>query len=148
FARRAFDLFPHQLIGDFQGARASRTLDVGRHGRRPLPLNVVRKCSLCGVFRKRSTMELDSGPYSGGRVVATKRVPAGRRVQLHRACSKLGWGSRTQAVAWIRGGTVRVDGLVVTDPLTWVDLDRQHIPRVDVGGAEASGPTQTTLAGR
>jgi len=32
-------------------------------------------------------------------------------------------------VAWIRGGAVRVDGRVVTDPLTWVDLDRQHITR-------------------
>jgi 23S rRNA pseudouridine2605 synthase len=53
----------------------------------------------------------------------------GRRVQLHRALSKLGWGSRTQAVDWIRSGEVRVDGRVVTDPLTWVDLDRQHITR-------------------
>jgi 23S rRNA pseudouridine2605 synthase len=53
----------------------------------------------------------------------------GRRVQLHRAMSKLGWGSRTQACEWIRSGSVRVDGRVVTDPLTWVDLDRQHITR-------------------
>jgi 23S rRNA pseudouridine2605 synthase len=52
-------------------------------------------------------------------------------VQLHRACSKLGWGSRTQAVAWIRGGNICVDGRVVTDPLTWVDLDRQCITRTD-----------------
>ena len=53
----------------------------------------------------------------------------GRRVQLHRALSKLGWGSRTQAWEWIRGGEVRVDGRIVTDPLTWVDLDRQVITR-------------------
>jgi 23S rRNA pseudouridine2605 synthase len=50
-------------------------------------------------------------------------------VQLHRALSKLGWGSRTQAWSWIRAGEVRVDGEVVTDPLTWIDLDRQHITR-------------------
>ena len=28
---------------------------------------------------------------------------------------------------WIRVGKVRVDGRVVTDPLTWVDLDRQQV---------------------
>jgi 23S rRNA pseudouridine2605 synthase len=50
-----------------------------------------------------------------------------RRVQLHRALSKLGWGSRTQAREWIRAGQVCVDGRVVTDPLTWVDLDTQTI---------------------
>jgi 23S rRNA pseudouridine2605 synthase len=55
----------------------------------------------------------------------------GRRVQLHRAISKLGWGSRKQAWDWIRAGAVHVDGAVVTDPLTWVDLDRQHITRRD-----------------
>ncbi|MBL8796640.1 MAG: rRNA pseudouridine synthase [Planctomycetia bacterium] len=54
---------------------------------------------------------------------------AGRRVQLHRALSKLGWGSRTLAWDWIRAGQVRVDGQVVTDPLTWIDLDRQHVSR-------------------
>jgi 23S rRNA pseudouridine2605 synthase len=53
----------------------------------------------------------------------------GRRVQLHRALSKLGWGSRTQARNWIRAGEVCVDGRTVTDPLTWVDLDRQQITR-------------------
>jgi 23S rRNA pseudouridine2605 synthase len=59
--------------------------------------------------------------------VFNRRGPSGRRVQLHRALSKLGWGSRTQAWEWIRAGAVRVDGRVVTDPLTWVDLDRQHV---------------------
>jgi 23S rRNA pseudouridine2605 synthase len=61
--------------------------------------------------------------------VAAKRDPAGRRVQLHRALSKLGWGSRTQAWDWVRAGRVRVDGRVVTDPLAWVDLARQRISR-------------------
>ena len=45
----------------------------------------------------------------------------GRRVQLHRAVSKLGLGSRSQAWHWIRAGDVCVDGHVVTDPLTWVE---------------------------
>jgi pseudouridine synthase len=45
-----------------------------------------------------------------------------RRVQLHRALSKLGLGSRGQAWGWIVAGRVRVDGRVVRDPLTWVDL--------------------------
>src|SRR5437868_1504572 len=53
----------------------------------------------------------------------------GRRVQLHRALSKLGWGSRKQAWGWIQAGEVRVDGRVETDPLTWVDLERQQIAR-------------------
>jgi 23S rRNA pseudouridine2605 synthase len=68
------------------------------------------------------------------------RQEPGRRVQLHRALSKLGLGSRTQAWDWIRAGQVCVDGLVVIDPLTWVDLERQRIthqglapaPRVDL----------------
>jgi 23S rRNA pseudouridine2605 synthase len=38
-------------------------------------------------------------------------------------------GSRGQAWSWIRAGEVQVDGQVVTDPLTWIDLDRQHITR-------------------
>lgn len=55
--------------------------------------------------------------------------PPGRRVQLHRALSKLGWGSRTQAWAWVRAGEVCVDGRVETDPLAWVDLDHQRVTR-------------------
>jgi len=54
---------------------------------------------------------------------------SGRRVQLHRALSKLGWGSRGQAWGWICAGEVCVDGRVVRDPLTWVDLDCQRISR-------------------
>jgi pseudouridine synthase len=67
----------------------------------------------------------------------------GQRVQLHRALAKLGWGSRTQAWAWIRAGEVCVEGRVVTDPLTWVDLDRQRITR---GGREAAHAPPVTLA--
>jgi 23S rRNA pseudouridine2605 synthase len=66
-----------------------------------------------------------------------------KRVQLHRALSKLGWCSRTQAWDWIKAGLVRVDGRVVTDPLTWVDLGRQHITR---GGEAAVPVAPLTLA--
>jgi pseudouridine synthase len=59
-------------------------------------------------------------------------------VQLHRALSKLGWGSRAQAWAWIRAGEVEVDGRVVTEPLTWVDLDRQRITRRGTAAAVAA----------
>jgi len=62
-------------------------------------------------------------------IVKGKRRDPGRRVQLHRALSKLGLGSRTEAWDWIRAGQVAVDGRVVTDPLTWIDLDRQQITR-------------------
>jgi 23S rRNA pseudouridine2605 synthase len=66
-----------------------------------------------------------------------------RRVQLHRALSKLGLGSRTQAWDWIRAGEVRVDGRVVTNPLTWVDLDRQAVTRA---GEPPAAVTPLTLA--
>jgi 23S rRNA pseudouridine2605 synthase len=79
----------------------------------------------------------------GGANVAKGRGPTGQRVQLHRALSKLGWGSRTQAWEWIRAGEVCVDGHVVTDPLTWVDIDRQQITR---SGAEAPAAPRLVLA--
>jgi 23S rRNA pseudouridine2605 synthase len=52
-------------------------------------------------------------------------------VQLHRALSKLGWCSRTEARDRIRAGEIRVDGRVVTDPLTWVDLASQRVSRME-----------------
>ena len=70
------------------------------------------------------------------------QVP-GQRVQLHRALSKLGLGSRTQAWDWIQAGRVAVDGRVVTDPLTWVDLQRQAITR---DGLAATPRQHLTLA--
>ncbi len=69
--------------------------------------------------------------------------PPGRRVQLHRALSKLGWGSRAQAWDWIAAGEVCVDGRRVTDPLTWVDLDRQRITR---SGEAPPAAARVTLA--
>lgn len=71
-----------------------------------------------------------------------KKQP-GQRVQLHRALSKLGWGSRTLAWEWIRAGKVRVDGHIVTDPLTWIDLEQQKITQL----GQAAGPAaRLTLA--
>jgi 23S rRNA pseudouridine2605 synthase len=64
-----------------------------------------------------------------GGIVAGNGDRTGRRVQLHRAVSKLGWGSRKQAWGWIVAGEVCVDGRVVTDPLTWVDIRRQCLTR-------------------
>lgn len=55
----------------------------------------------------------------------------GQRLQLHRAISKIGWGSRTVAWEWIRAGKVRVNGRVVIDPLTWVDLERDEVTCAD-----------------
>jgi 23S rRNA pseudouridine2605 synthase len=77
------------------------------------------------------------------RVVPERRGETGRRVQLHRALSKLGWGSRTQAWNWIREGEVAVDGRVVTEPLTWVDLERQQ---VTLGGRASAKPERVVLA--
>ena len=51
----------------------------------------------------------------------------GRRVQLHRAISKLGWGSRGEGQRWISEGRVRVDGRVCTDPFTWIDLETARV---------------------
>jgi 23S rRNA pseudouridine2605 synthase len=64
-------------------------------------------------------------------------------VQLHRALSKLGLASRTEAWDWVRAGQVYVDGRVVTDPLTWVDLGRQ---RIATAGAAAVPPPPVVLA--
>src|SRR5688500_593666 len=71
--------------------------------------------------------------------------PPGRRAQLHRAVSKLGLGSRGQAWGWIVAGQIEVDGRVVTDPLSWVDLGLQKITRR--GEADAPPPREAvTLA--
>jgi 23S rRNA pseudouridine2605 synthase len=75
--------------------------------------------------------------------VTKKRLQPGRRVQLHRALSKLGWGSRTLAWDWIRAGEICIDGRVITDPLTWVDLNRQQVSRL---GVAAVVPHSLTIA--
>jgi 23S rRNA pseudouridine2605 synthase len=75
--------------------------------------------------------------------VSNKRGESGRRVQLHRALSKLGCGSRTQAWQWIEAGEVRVDGRIERNPLAWVDLGRQ---RITCKNREAVGSQPFTLA--
>ncbi len=75
--------------------------------------------------------------------MAKQKPTSGRRVQLHRAVSKLGWGSRTQAWDWVRAGKVCVDGRVVFNPLAWVDLDRQQLT---CAGQEAARMAPLTLA--
>jgi ribosomal 50S subunit-recycling heat shock protein len=50
------------------------------------------------------------------------RHGAGRRVQLHRALSKLGLCSRSVAWQAIKQGRVQVNGETVHDPLLWVDV--------------------------
>ncbi|MBW9056613.1 pseudouridine synthase [Rhizobium mesosinicum] len=49
-------------------------------------------------------------------------APAGKRVTLPRALSKLGYCSRTQAERLIAEGRVAVGDRIVTDPSAWVDL--------------------------
>lgn len=71
------------------------------------------------------------------------KVRPGQRVQLHRAMSKLGIGSRTQAWNWIQAGEVRVDGQIETDPLAWVDLNRQRITH---RGDQTAAPAKVVVA--
>src|SRR4051795_12754134 len=46
---------------------------------------------------------------------------------LERVLSKAGLGSRTEARGWIGAGGVSVNGRVVQDPDTWVDLERDRV---------------------
>jgi 23S rRNA pseudouridine2605 synthase len=62
---------------------------------------------------------------------------------LHRALSKLGLASRTVAWERIQAGEVRVDGRVVLDPLTWIDLDRQ---KVEWARQPTASPPRVVLA--
>ena len=48
-------------------------------------------------------------------------------VQLERALSKLGIASRTVAREWIRAARVSVNGVVRTEPLFQVHIDRSKI---------------------
>jgi 23S rRNA pseudouridine2605 synthase len=49
---------------------------------------------------------------------------------LERVLSKAGAGSRVDARGWIRAGRVKVNGQVVRDPDTWIDMQRDRV-RVD-----------------
>lgn len=46
---------------------------------------------------------------------------------LERVLSKAGAGSRVDARRWIRAGRVKVNGQVVRDPDTWVDMKRDRV---------------------
>jgi pseudouridine synthase len=46
---------------------------------------------------------------------------------LDRVISKAGAGSRTDARKWVTAGKVKVNGRVVKDPDTWVDLERDRV---------------------
>ena len=58
-----------------------------------------------------------------------RKPPPGNRPlkTLERVLSKAGAGSRTEARAWIAKGRVRVNGRVINDPDTWVDLERDKV---------------------
>jgi 23S rRNA pseudouridine2605 synthase len=57
-----------------------------------------------------------------------KPPPGNRPLKtLERVLSKAGAGSRTEARGWIAKGRVRVNGRVVTDADTWVDLERDRV---------------------
>ena len=58
-----------------------------------------------------------------------RKPPPGNRPlkTLERVLSKAGAGSRTEARAWIAKGRVRVNGRVVTNADTWVDLERDRV---------------------
>jgi 23S rRNA pseudouridine2605 synthase len=57
------------------------------------------------------------------------KLPPGKRPlkTLERVLSKAGVGSRTEAREWIAARRVRVNGRVITDPDTWVDLKRDRV---------------------
>jgi 23S rRNA pseudouridine2605 synthase len=62
-------------------------------------------------------------------VKTVRKPPPGNRPlkTLERVLSKAGAGSRTEARSWIAKGRVRVNGRIVTDPDTWVDLERDKV---------------------
>jgi 23S rRNA pseudouridine2605 synthase len=62
--------------------------------------------------------------------------------ELARALSKLGVCSRSQAVAWIEGRRVRVNGVLRHDPRGPVDLERD---RIEVDGQPVRGAARVYL---
>ena len=57
------------------------------------------------------------------------KPPAGSRPlkTLERVLSKAGLGSRTEARKWVAAGRVKINGRIVKDPDTWVDLERDQV---------------------
>jgi 23S rRNA pseudouridine2605 synthase len=66
----------------------------------------------------------------------------GRRHGVARVISKLGMGSRTQAVQWVREGLVRVNGRVAMDPEFPV---RQGVDRIVVEGRDSAPAARVVL---
>uniref|UniRef100_A0A7S4N2Q7 Pseudouridine synthase n=1 Tax=Guillardia theta TaxID=55529 RepID=A0A7S4N2Q7_GUITH len=56
-----------------------------------------------------------------------RKVEAGRRVQLHRSLSKLGLCSRGVAWKLIKERRVLVNGKIMSDPLTWIDMQSDQV---------------------
>jgi 23S rRNA pseudouridine2605 synthase len=58
-----------------------------------------------------------------------QKPPPGNRPlkTLERVLSKAGLGSRTEARKWIAAGRASVNGKVVRDPDTWLDLERDRV---------------------
>jgi len=76
--------------------------------------------------------------------MASRPSPPESKVPRHgvaRVISKLGLGSRAQAVEWVREGRVRVNGRVVGDPELPV---RQGLDRIDIDGQEPA-PTRRVV---
>lgn len=71
-------------------------------------------------------------PQRSGKTARGRQEPDGKRVTLPRALSKLGYCSRTQAETLISAGRVTVNGRTVTDPSTWVDLERSQFAVDDI----------------
>ncbi|MDE1994755.1 MAG: rRNA pseudouridine synthase [Rhizobiaceae bacterium] len=78
-------------------------------------------------------------PQKSARTAKSRQETDGKRVTLPRALSKLGYCSRTQAEVLIAAGRVTVDGRRITDPSSWIDLDRALIA---VDGTEISAEKQ------
>ena len=83
-------------------------------------LSSIFRSASFGIYEhdKRSSINLREPNRSSSGIVA-------KRVQLHRALSKLGFSSRKLAWGAIVAGRVRVGATVVRDPLAWVDIDAQ-----------------------
>ncbi|HBY58617.1 MAG TPA: pseudouridylate synthase, partial [Solibacterales bacterium] len=62
-----------------------------------------------------------------GSVATNGKVDQRPLKTLERVLSKAGLGSRTEAVAWIKGGRVSVNGKVVRTEEHWVDLERDRV---------------------
>lgn len=80
-----------------------------------------------------------AGDPAPARVVRSESRGPKDPATLDRALSKLGLASRSQARDLVRAGRVRVNGRVVADPGSWVDLTRDRLA-VDGEAVVAKAP--------